>query len=145
MRFWSWVSQEFSVIAGGEAAKIHTHIKAVTYGDALETVLVRGAGRGVLGTTDPVYVPGELSIEWLAKWYRVFTREVTNQGEIPLGELDFRLAIKRKSRTDPDTILDELDFQILDAQDAGTGGSADELITVAKCQLTLVKRNGVIL
>jgi hypothetical protein len=145
MRFLSWASIEFSIIKAGDAAVIHTHIKAVDYSDALESALVRGAGRGILGSTDPIYVPGQLTIEWLAKWYRVFTKDATNSGEIPLGELDFRMVLKHKSRTDTEALVDELDYQILEAKDTRANGSADELTTACTCLLTQVKRNGVIL
>jgi hypothetical protein len=145
MRFWSWQSCEFSVAVVGNAADILTQINSVSYSDALESELVRGAGRDVLGTTDPVYVPGDASIEFLAKFYREWTKRITNNGEVPLGELDFVLVVKRKSRTDPEALIDEVNFQIVGADDSGTAGESARLMTTVPCMPTKVKRNGVIL
>jgi hypothetical protein len=99
----------------------------------------------VLGTTDPVYVPGDASIEFLAKFYREWTKRITNNGEVPLGELDFVLVVKRKSRTDPEALIDEVNFQIVGADDSGTAGESARLMTTVPCMPTKVKRNGVIL
>jgi hypothetical protein len=145
MRFWSWQSCEFSVAVVGNAADILTQINSVSYSDALESELVRGAGRDVLGTTDPVYVPGDASIEFLAKFYREWTKRITNNGEVPLGELDFVLVVNRKSRTDPEALIDEVNFQIVGADDSGTAGESARLMTTVPCMPTKVKRNGVIL
>lgn len=142
-RYWSWNSTEFSVAVVGQEAKIFTEINSVSYSDAVESELVRGAGRDVLGTTDPVYVPGDLSIEFLAKFYRTWTKEVTSNGEIPLGELDFVLVVKRKSRTDVEAIIDEVLFQILGPEDSGTAGEAARLLTPVSCLPTQITRNGV--
>lgn len=142
-RFWSWQSCEFSVAKVGDPADVLTQINSVSYSDALESELVRGAGRDVLGTTDPVYVPGDANIEFLAKFYREWTKRVTNNGEIPLGELDFILIVKRKSRTDPEALIDEVKFQIVGAEDSGTSGESAKLMTVVPCLPTDVKRNGV--
>lgn len=142
-RYASWASNEFSLIKEGSAAKILTLIRAYSYSDAVESALVYGAGRDPVGTTDPIYKPGDMSLEFLNKWWRTFIREVTNDGEVPLGELDFRLTVKRKSRTDTDSIVDEIDFQFLGGEDSGQQGSSDPLVTVVPCLPTKIKRNGV--
>jgi hypothetical protein len=119
-----------------------TEINSVSYSDSLESELVRGAGRGVLGTTDPVYVPGDASIEFLAKFFRTWALNVTEQGTIPLGELDFILIVKHKSRTDPDVIVDEIKLQLIGAEDTKTAGEASRLLTTIPCLPTDIVRNG---
>lgn len=142
-KFWSWQSCEFSVIREGKPAQIQTQIRSVGYSDGAETVLVHGAARAPLGTTDPVYMPGELSIEFLAKWFRVFARDATENGAVFLGDQQFKMVIKRQSRTETEAIVDEIDFNITNAEDSGTGGSADPLVTTVTGQITRIVRNGV--
>jgi hypothetical protein len=142
MRYWSWASLEFSVIQEGKANALFTEFNSVSYSDAVESELVRGAGRGVLGTTDPVYLPGDLSFDLFAKWYRTFTNDATNAGEFFLGDLDFRMVLKHKLRSETEAIVDEVDFQILSSTDARAQGSA-LLVTNVTCLPTLIKRNGV--
>jgi hypothetical protein len=142
-RFTSWQSCEWSLISPGGAAVIQTHIRAVSYSDALESELVKGAGRDVIGTTDPSYTPGEMSIEMYEKWFREFAREVTNDGEIPLGELDFRLVVKRQARGETDARVDAVDFQITGVDDEATAGEAAPLVTTVACLITRIERNGV--
>jgi hypothetical protein len=142
-RFWSWNSCEFSIAPVGEPAKILTEINSVSYSDAVESELVRGAGRDPLGTTDPVYVPGDASIEFLSKFFRTWAYEITNQGEIRLGELDFILIVKRRSRTDAEAIVDEIKLQMLGAEDSQTAGEAGRLLTPISCLPLEIKRNGV--
>lgn len=144
-RFWSWQSCEWSVIREGQPAVIHTLIRSVGYSDGSETALVHAAGRDPVGTTDPVYMPGEMSIEMLAKWYRQFAADATNNGELRLSDLDFRMVVKRKSRTEAEAIVDEIDFQITNAEDSGAQGSPDPLVTAVTGQITKIKRNGVVL
>lgn len=148
-RFWSWQSCEFSVAREGQPAKIHTHIRSISYSDSVESELVKGAGRGVLGTTDPTYTPGDMSFDLLARWFRVFAADATNDGEIELGELDFTLILKRQSRSelnagDP-AITDKVDFQIVGADDSGESGSPAPQVTTVSCLPTRIERNGVVL
>jgi len=142
-RYESWASIEFSILKIGEEAKIHTHVRAVSYSDALERELVRGAGRGILGITDAVYVPGDMSIEFLFRWWRTWIADTTTQGELKLGDIDFRMVLKHLVQRSTETpIVDEVDFVINGAEDARTAGS-EALITTVPCMITKVKRNGV--
>ena len=141
-RFWSWASLEFSVIQEGKGTKLFAKMNSVSYDDAVESELVRGAGRHVLGTTDPVYLPGSMSFDLFAKWYRTFTLDATDDGELNLGDLDFRMVLKHKLRTETDAMVDVIDFQILGASDAPAQGPA-ALMTTVTCLPTKVKRNGV--
>lgn len=142
-KHWSWASAEWSVIREGKPAVIHSLIRSVAYGDGAETVLVHGAGRYPLGVTDSIYMPGEITIEMLAKWFRIFVADATENGAVALGDLQFKLVVKYQSRTDTDPTVDEIDFVITGADDSGTQGSADPLVTSVKGQITRILRNGV--
>jgi hypothetical protein len=141
-RYWSWASLEFSVIQEGKGTKLFTEINSVAYSDSVESELVRGAGRDVLGTSDPVYMPNDMSFDLFAKWCRTFIADATDQGAVPLGDLDFRMVHKHKLRTEANAIIDEIDFQILTLADTRTQG-APALLTNVTCLPTLIKRNGV--
>lgn len=142
-RYESWASIEFSILRVGEEAKIHTHIRACTYSDALEKELVRGAGRDILGTTDPVYTPGDMSLEFLFRWWRTFMSDVTGNGQEKLGDIDFRMVLKHKVRASTDTpLVDEIDFTITGLDDA-RAPDPSPLVTVVPCMPTKIKRNGV--
>jgi hypothetical protein len=142
-RYESWASVEFSIIKIGEEAKIVTLIRACSYSDTLEKELVRGAGRDVLGTTDPVYVPGDMSLEFLFKFWRAFIADVTGNGATKLGDHDFRMVLKHLVRGSTDApMVDELDFSITGNDDSKEQGPA-ALVTIVPCMLTKVKRNGV--
>ena len=141
-RYWSWASLEFSVIQDEKGIKLFTEMNSVSYSDAVESEPVGGAGRDILGTTDPVYVPGDFSFDLYAKWYRIFTKDATNDGELNLGDLDFRMVLKHKLRSEADAIIDEVDFQILSPADTASRGPA-ALITSVTCLPTSILRNGV--
>lgn len=144
-RYESWASIEFSILKVGAQAKIHTHVTAVSYTDALETELVTGAGRDVIGTTDPVYRPGDMSIEFLFKWWRTFIADITNNGETKIGDHDFRMILKHLVRGATGTpIVDEVDFQIMGSEDSREMGPA-ALKTTVPCLPVSIKRNGVML
>jgi hypothetical protein len=83
-----------------------------------------------------------MSFDLFAKWYRIFSADATNNGELNLGDLDFRMVHKHKLRTEAEAIIDEIDFQILGATDAKTQG-APALITNVSCLPTDIWRNGV--
>jgi hypothetical protein len=142
-RHQTWASCEFSIIKEGSPAVIHTHIRAVSFSDAIERALVYGAGRDPLGVTDGYYAPGDMSLEFLSKWFRTWARDVTNGGELMLGDLDFRLVLKRQARGDAEAHTDRVDFVINGAEDSGNQGSGDPLVTVCPCQPIDIWRNGV--
>lgn len=142
-RYESWASLEISVLKVGQATKIHTLVQAVSYSDSLETELVRGTGRDILGTTDPVYLPGDMSIEFLFRWWRTFIADLTNNGETKIGDHDMRMVLKHLVRGSADTpMVDEVDYIFTGAEDTREQGP-EKLITVVQCQPTLIKRNGV--
>lgn len=142
-RFTSWSSQEFSVVREGQPATIHVLLSAVSYSDSLESALVQGASRDILGTTDPVYVAGDMTIEMYESWFRTFAKDVTNNGETKLGDHDFVLITKRQSRTETTPRVDEVHFQILGAEDSSEAGSPEALVTTVTCLPTKIKRDGV--
>jgi hypothetical protein len=142
-RIESWASIEFSLLKVGGPAKINTHLRAVTYSDALERELVHGAGRDPIGGTDPVYVPGDMSIEFYFRWWRVLAAELTNNGETRLGDHDIRMILKHQVRgVAGEPLVDTLDFSFVGGDDAPSQGPA-ALVTTVPCFLTSVERNGV--
>jgi hypothetical protein len=143
MRIWSWASNEFSTIRDGAATVIHSHIRSYSVSDAVESELVRGAGRDIIGTTDPIYVPGDFSFDMLAKWWRTFIADVTDNGSVYLGDLDFKMVVKRKLRSETTAMVDAIEFQILGGEDSAEQGTSAPLITTVTCLPTKVKRNGV--
>lgn len=144
MRFWSWVSSEFSIVAPGKPAEVINWIRSAGAPDAGESTLVRGAGRGILGTTDPQYVPGEGSLELLQKPFRVWAAQVcADNGNARLADLDFQLVIKKKSRTDTDALVDTIDFQFSSWDESAAQGSADPLVSTLGILVTDIMRGGV--
>ena len=141
-RYWSWASLEFSVVQEGQGTKLFTEINSVAYSDGVESELVRGAGRDVLGTTDPVYNPADFSFDLFNKWYRTFAKDATNDGEFYLGDLDFQMVIKHKLRSEAEAVVDEVDFQILTATNTNAQG-APALITNVTCLPTRITRDGI--
>lgn len=144
-RIESWASIEFSILKVGGPSTINIHLRAVTYSDALERELVHGAGREPIGATDPVYVPGDMSIEFYFKWWRTLIAELTNNGETKIGDHDMRMILKHQVRgVNGEPIVDTLDFSFVGADDAPSQGPAP-LVTTVPCFLTSVMRNGVML
>lgn len=145
-RFESWQSVEFSTIKEGSPATIHTYIRAVSYSDALESELVRGAGRDILGSTDPIYMPGDMSLELYFRWARVFFADITNNGESRIGDHDLRMVLTHITRAGlaagEEPLVDTIDFQIVGAEDTKEQGP-EALVTVIPCLPKLIKRNGV--
>lgn len=144
-RYWSWVSNEFGLLQEGKPVVQALWIRSLTASDAAESALVRGAGRFPFGTTDPQYVPGEGSIEVLMASFRAWTREATDNGAEYLGDLDFTLNIKRKSKTETDAMIDVVKFQFTNWEDSQEQGTADPLVSSLSLQILSIERNGVIL
>ena len=144
LRFESWQSIEFKIIREGVGPLILTHIQAVSYSDALEREIVHGAGRDPLGTTDPVYVPGDMSLEFLFKWWRTFIADVTNNGETRLGDHDLQMTLTHLLRGSTDEpLVDVIDFTIDGGEDSREKRTVNPLVTIVPCLLTRVLRNGV--
>jgi len=145
-RYESWQSIEFQLIKPVGGIEILTKIQAVSYSDALERELVYGAGREPLGTTDPVYVPGDMSLEFLFRWHRAFIADVTGAGASKLGDLDFRLQLVHKVRASEDApLVDVLEFTMDGGEDSREKRNPAALVTTVPCMLTKVTRNGVTL
>lgn len=143
LRQWSWVSNEFSLIVMGAAPVICPWIKEVSYEDALETELVRGAGRDPQGTTDPAYVPGDGSMSVFAREWRLFLKLITGNGLLKVGDLDFALSVKRSLRTLPIPEVDRIDFVVKSNADSNAAGNAETLFTTVAFQVTAATRGGV--
>lgn len=144
MRYWSWASNEFSFITAPDGAPVLAPwIRSVGASDAAESAIVKGAGRNPLGTTDPSYTPGEGSVEVLMKGFRAWAKEVTGGGAVPLGDLDFTLNIKMKSRTEADPVVDVVQFQFTNWDDQRAQGSADPLVSTLSILITDIVRDGV--
>jgi hypothetical protein len=144
-RYWAWASCEWSVTADGGAEEIIVPIQSVSYADEATMELQYGAGRLPLGTADSVYAPGEISMAIYAQYWREWCARQTNDGELLLSDMQFRLAVKRRLSSDASAPLltDTIDFRIKSVSDSGEAASATALITEITGQILLIDRNGV--
>lgn len=147
MRHWTHASHEFSIIREGAAAVKAPWIREITYADSAESVVVKGAGGEILGTTDPEYTPGESSITVLPKPFNIFAKELTDNGAYRLSSFDFTISAKKRTSQDlrngAEPSVDTIACQFAGREQSSAQGTADPNQSVYALVVTEVLIDGV--
>lgn len=147
MRHWTHASHEFSIIREGAAPIKAPWIREIAYADTAESVVVKGAGGEILGTTDPEYTPGESSITVLPKPFNLFARELTDNGTYRLSSFDITISAKKRTsqdlRTGAEPSVDTIDCQFSGRELASAQGTADPNQVTMALVVTQVLVDGV--
>lgn len=144
-RLWGWSSQEFSIIRDGAAEELITPIRALDYSDSANPTIAMASGAMPYGYVDGTYVPGSLSITFLARYYRDLSRRITGNGLVQLSTVDLQLVVKYANGPTEDPSIDEISFRMTEPSDSSTQGTGDARETVVACLPILIRRSGVII
>jgi hypothetical protein len=146
-RLWTHASHEFSIIQEGQAPVLAPWIREISYSDAAESSVVKGAGGVILGTTDPEYTPGESSITVLPQPFNLFTKQVTLNGQYRLSSFDFVISAKKRTAQDArlgaEPSVDTIKCQFSGRELSSAQGTADPNQAVMALVVTEVLVDGV--